>query len=84
MSSLEQLLEERAGLPEDAVERVQALISDWQILSDLAFADLLLCVRDPSTSDVVVVAQMRPYTAQTVTRRTSSAPCCRSRAARRS
>ena len=66
MSSLEQLLEERAGLPEDAVERVQALISDWQILSDLAFADLLLCVRDPSTSDVVVVAQMRPYTAQTV------------------
>ena len=66
MSSLEQLLEERAGLPEDAVTRVQALISDWQTLSDLAFADLLLCVRDPSTNEIVVAAQMRPYTAQTV------------------
>jgi two-component sensor histidine kinase len=66
VSTLEQLLEERAGLPEDAVARVQALISDWQILSDLAFADLLLCVRDPSTTEIVVAAQMRPYTAQTV------------------
>jgi two-component sensor histidine kinase len=66
VSTLEQLLEERGGLPEDAISRVQALISDWQILSDLAFADLLLCVRDPSTTEVVVAAQMRPYTAQTV------------------
>ena len=66
MSSLEQLLEDRAGLPEDAVARIQGLISDWQILADLAFADLLLCVRDPATGEVVVAAQMRPYTAQTV------------------
>ena len=66
MSSLEQILAERAGLPEGAVARLQALISDWQILADLAFADLLLCVRDPSDGDVVVAAQMRPYTAQTV------------------
>jgi len=66
VSTLEQLLAERAGLPEDAISRVQALISDWQILSDLAFADLLLCVRDPSTTEIVVAAQMRPYTAQTV------------------
>jgi two-component system, sensor histidine kinase PdtaS len=66
VSSLEQLLEERGGLPEDAVARVQALVSDWQILADLAFADLLLCVRDPATTELVVVAQMRPYTAQTV------------------
>lgn len=66
MSTLERILRERAGLPEDAIARVQALISDWQILSDLAFADLLLCVRDPSTTEIVVGAQMRPYTAQTV------------------
>ena len=66
MSTLERILEERAGLPTDATSRVQALISDWQILSDLAFADLLLCVRDPSTTEIVVAAQMRPYTAQTV------------------
>lgn len=66
MSSLEQILGDRAGLPEDAVGHLQALISDWQILADLAFADLLLCVRDPATGEVVVAAQMRPYTAQTV------------------
>ncbi len=66
MSTLERILEERAGLPVDATARVQALISDWQLLSDLAFADLLLCVRDPSTTEIVVAAQMRPYTAQTV------------------
>jgi len=66
VSSLEQILGDRAGLPEDAVGHLQALISDWQILADLAFADLLLCVRDPATGEVVVAAQMRPYTAQTV------------------
>jgi two-component sensor histidine kinase len=63
---MEQLLAERAGLPEAAIQRVQALASDWQILADLSFADLLLCVRDPSTTELIVVAQMRPYTAQTI------------------
>jgi two-component sensor histidine kinase len=66
MSSFEELLAERGGLPDDVVRRLQALIADWQILADLSFSDLLLCVRDAAGDDVLVAAHMRPYTAQTV------------------
>jgi len=66
MSSLEELLAERGGLPSDAISHLQALAADWQILADLAFSDLLLCVREAEGDDVLVVAHMRPYTAQTV------------------
>mgnify|MGYP006183689505 CR=1 FL=1 len=43
MSSLQELVEERAGLFDAAVDQLQAIVSDWQILADLSFADLLLC-----------------------------------------
>ena len=66
MSSLEELLAERGGLPDGAVARLQALAADWQILADLAFSDLLLCIRAVDGDDVLVAAHMRPYTAQTV------------------
>jgi two-component system, sensor histidine kinase PdtaS len=66
VSSLRELVEERAGLPPAAVDRLQAVVSDWQILADLSFSDLLLFCRDPVGGDLVVVAHMRPYTAQTV------------------
>ncbi|MEX1164517.1 MAG: sensor histidine kinase, partial [Nitriliruptor sp.] len=39
---------------------------DWQILADLSFADLVLFCRAPETGELTVVAQMRPYTAQTI------------------
>lgn len=66
MSSLEELVEGRAGLHGAAVDRLQAIVSDWQILADLSFADLLLFCRDPEDGTLTVVAQMRPYTAQTI------------------
>ena len=70
MSSLKDLLEVRAGLHPAAVDHLQALVSDWQVLADLSFADLLLLVReqrgDGSGEQLVVAAQMRPYTAQTL------------------
>ncbi len=66
MSSLEELLAERGGLPGGAIARLQALAADWQILADLAFSDLLLCVREAEGEGVLVAAHMRPYTAQTV------------------
>jgi two-component system, sensor histidine kinase PdtaS len=48
-------------------EADQAIVSDWQILADLSFSDLLMFCRDPEvTNQLVVVAQMRPYTAQTI------------------
>ncbi|MTV26028.1 ATPase [Nitriliruptoraceae bacterium ZYF776] len=66
MSSLQELVEERGGLRATAVDVLQALVSDWQILADLSFADLLLWARHPETGELTVVAQMRPYTAQTI------------------
>ena len=66
MSSLGELVEERVGLSDAAVDHLQAVVGDWQILADLSFADLLMFCRDEVTNQLVVVAQMRPYTAQTV------------------
>lgn len=66
MSSLQELVEEHARLPRAAVDQLQAVVSDWQILADLSFADLLMWCRNPDDGHLLVVAQMRPYTAQTI------------------
>jgi len=66
VSSLQELVEERGGLFGAAVDTLQAIVSDWQILADLSFADLLMFCRDPQSGQLTVVAQMRPYTAQTL------------------
>jgi two-component system, sensor histidine kinase PdtaS len=66
VSSLQDLVEERGGLRGSAVDTLQSIVSDWQILADLSFADLVLFCRDPASGDLTVVAQMRPYTAQTI------------------
>jgi two-component system, sensor histidine kinase PdtaS len=65
--ALRELIAERTELsPEDA-EHLARLVAEWQLLSDLAFADLLLMCREQDAVDrLAVVAQMRPYTAQTV------------------
>ncbi len=65
MSSLQDLAEAQ-GLPDAAVDTLQAIVSDWQILADLSFADLLMFCRSPDHDEFVCVAQMRPYTAQTI------------------
>lgn len=69
MTVLQELLHDRVGLDDAAVEHLQQLLADWQILADLSFADLLLWVSydDPSgVPSYLCVGQMRPYTAQTV------------------
>ena len=66
MTTVRQLVEEHAGLPDAAAETLQAIIADWQILADLSFSDLLMFCRDPEDGKLMVVAQLRPYTAQTV------------------
>ncbi|MDX1659018.1 MAG: histidine kinase N-terminal domain-containing protein [Nitriliruptorales bacterium] len=66
MSSLQDLVDEHVGLPSDAVDQLQAIVSDWQILADLSFADLLMFCREPESGRLMVVAQMRPYTTQTI------------------
>lgn len=65
MSALVELVE-GAGLADVEVDQLQAIVADWQVLADLSFADLVLFVHDGDADEVVAVAQMRPYTAQTV------------------
>jgi two-component system, sensor histidine kinase PdtaS len=70
MTSLQELVETHTSLTDADIDHLQALVSDWQILADLSFADLLLfCRIDPPHDDeeeYIVIAQMRPYTAQTL------------------
>jgi two-component sensor histidine kinase len=51
------------------VDRLQALVADWQLLADLSFADLVLHVPlrpdHPDAPGFVVVSQMRPSTGPT-------------------
>ena len=70
MATLEDLTAKSTLTPDD-VNRLRALISEWQLLADLSFADLLLWVplrENPKSwpEGHVVVAQMRPTTAATV------------------
>lgn len=65
MSSLtDQLAEHGIGDPDD-VEWLQLLVGDWQLLADLAFADLLLWLPGPDGT-WTVGAHCRPTTAMTV------------------
>ena len=65
MSLLHELVGERAHLPRGAADHLARLVGEWQLLADLAFADLLLLV--PAARERFVVAgQMRPYTGQTL------------------
>src|SRR5690606_23440082 len=56
-------------LPGIAVDHLQRVVGDWQLLADLSFSDLLLWVGAGPVvegADVVCVAQIRPTTAPTV------------------
>ncbi len=65
MSTLGELLAEHTVLPGSAVEHLHAVVGEWQLLADLAFADYLMWVRRDDGL-MVCVAQVRPNTAPTV------------------
>jgi two-component sensor histidine kinase len=55
-------------LADDDLDWLRLLVGEWQLLADLSFADLLLWVRtevSPGQPGFVLVAQIRPVTAQT-------------------
>jgi two-component sensor histidine kinase len=71
MLELDTFLRDRSPLGADQIRRIRELTSDWQLLSDLSFADLVLWV--PLRKDFkswptgyVAVAHIRPTTAATV------------------
>jgi hypothetical protein len=55
----------QAGLAESDVEWLHTLVSDWQLLADLSFADLVLWAPLRDGSGWVALAQMRPTTGPT-------------------
>jgi two-component system, sensor histidine kinase PdtaS len=63
MSTLLELVTEHTRLPADDVAHLQRLVGEWQLLSDLSFADLLLWV--PVGDEFLCVAQVRPTTGPT-------------------
>lgn len=71
MASIEEYLQGRSPLSPTEIHKLRELIADWQILSDLSFADLILWV--PMRKDAmswptgyIAVAHIRPTTAATV------------------
>jgi two-component sensor histidine kinase len=52
-------------LADDDLDWLRLLVGEWQLLADLSFADLLLWVRTADSPGFVLVAQIRPVTAQT-------------------
>ncbi|NLE79934.1 MAG: PAS domain-containing protein, partial [Rhodococcus sp.] len=70
MSTLSALLAQYTDLPGSAVDHLQRVVGEWQLLADLSFADVLLWVAAESgggePGGIVCVAQCRPTTASTV------------------
>lgn len=64
MSALSDLLAQHGITDEEDVEWLHLLVEDWQMIADLAFADLVLWV--PSGNQFKVVAHCRPNTGATV------------------
>jgi two-component sensor histidine kinase len=69
LSTLTDLLAEHTSLPGAAVDHLQLVVAEWQLLSDLSFADFLLWVpvgpEGALEDKFLCVAQARPTTAPT-------------------
>jgi two-component sensor histidine kinase len=71
MASIEEYVDGRSPLTSDEIHKLRELVADWQLLSDLSFADLILWVpirKDSQSwpSGYIAVAHIRPTTAATV------------------
>src|SRR5581483_5687227 len=69
MSTLSELLARHTGLPGAAVAHLQRVVAEWQLLADLAFADLLMWVPQNTADqaeEFLCVAHVRPTTGPTV------------------
>ena len=64
MSAFADLLSSKGITDEDDIEWLHLLVEDWQMIADLAFADLVLWVKVGET--FTVVAHCRPNTGSMV------------------
>ncbi|GAA1841321.1 sensor histidine kinase [Asanoa iriomotensis] len=65
MSTLRDLVEEHTALRGGDIDHLHRIAGEWQLLSDLSFADLLLWVPVDDEGGFLCVAQVRPTTAPT-------------------
>ncbi|MGH3445047.1 MAG: histidine kinase N-terminal domain-containing protein, partial [Nocardioidaceae bacterium] len=65
MPSLTEIVASHTDLDEEDVAWLQLLLGDWQIIADLAFADLVLWLPDRDGSGYWAGAQIRPTTGPT-------------------
>jgi two-component sensor histidine kinase len=65
VSTLEEIAQLRTSLQPDDVAWLQAVVTDWQIIADLAFSDLVLWVPDAEAKGDWAAAQVRPATGPT-------------------
>lgn len=63
--SMNDLVRQHTALGEADLDWLHLLVSEWQLLSDLSFADLVLWVPTRDGTRYVSVAQMRPNTGPT-------------------
>ncbi|PZG26796.1 ATPase [Spongiactinospora gelatinilytica] len=66
MPTLSDLAVSHTALDHADLDWMHSLVSDWQLLADLSFADLILWVPLRDGSGWIAVAQMRPTTGPTV------------------
>jgi two-component system, sensor histidine kinase PdtaS len=62
---MEQLVAQHTELSAAGLEQLSQLVSEWTLLADLSFSDLLLWVPKWNESGYICVAQIRPVTAPT-------------------
>ena len=65
MPTLNDLARSHTSLGEADVEWLHSLVSDWQLLADLSFADLILWAPAKDGTGWLAIAQMRPTTGPT-------------------
>ena len=65
MADLDRLAREHSDLTAAQVRRLRDLVADWNLIADLAFADLVLWVPTWNSGGYVAVAHQRPDTART-------------------
>ncbi len=65
MPSLDDIARFQTSLSPDDVAWLHALVTDWQIIADLSFSDLVLWVPDAEAKGMWAGAQIRPTTGPT-------------------
>jgi two-component system, sensor histidine kinase PdtaS len=63
--TLDDIARFQTTLSQDDVAWLHALVTDWQIIADLAFSDLVLWVPDAESKGMWAAAQIRPTTGPT-------------------